>query len=212
MNVLRLHSGFIVIGLGLCLTLVHASAQEQSATAPRTVVIEGSASDASGECKLAVSRDILSYFCKFGPGNVRTGVIVFAGGDSVTTYSKPRPWNQEEVAALAQELAISAKRIVEGARQPPQGVAAPEESVRERALGLVEQIEEMAKELAEQLAAGKGRDETDPLIDRLHLLRRDAYLLRRSWPISPEALERLIQTEALVAQLDAFYAQPSASQ
>ena len=201
-----------LIGLSFCLTLGHANAQERSVSSPVVVVIEGGSADGSEVCKLTVSRDILSYFCKLGPSNVRTGVIVFAGGDSVVTYSTPKSWNQEEVAALAQELAISAKRIVEGARQPPQGVAAPEESVRERALGLVEQIEEMAKELAEQLAAGKGRDETDPLIDRLHLLRRDAYLLRQSWPISPEALERLIQTEALVAQLDAFYAQPSASQ
>ena len=207
MNVFR-----FLIGLGFCLTLCHANAQERSISSPGVVVIEGGAADGSEVCKLTVSRDILSYFCKLGPSNVRTGVIVFAGGGSVTTYSTPKSWNQEEVAALAQQLAISTKRIAEGAREPPEGVAAPEESLRERVLGIVEQLEETAKELAEQLAAGKGRDETDPLIDRLHLLRRDAYLVRRSWPISLEALERLVRTEALVAKLDAFYAQPSASQ
>ena len=88
-----------LIGLSFCLTLGHANAQERSVSSPVVVVIEGGSADGSEVCKLTVSRDMLSYFCKLGPSNVRTGVIVFAGGDSVVTYSTPKSWNQEEVAA-----------------------------------------------------------------------------------------------------------------
>lgn len=119
-----------------------------------------------------------------------------------------RDWDQEAVAGLARKLAEDTKGIREAFRnEPPAREVSAESYARYYLLDLLRRIEGETRHLADELAAGRGHDETLPVYSNLLELVREAREKRLQVQPEGETLRRIEQARAHLEQLDPYYDQ-----
>jgi hypothetical protein len=159
-------------------------------------------------CRIMVSDRMLSYACGERDGEMTSGVVLFPDANSLVILAEPKAWNQAQVAELAKQFAAALddlRRQVEAdERELPEEARASRELVRKGLAG----YESAAEQLAQELGAGKGRDETHPTFQRVHRVRRNVILDAQAWSPPPETMRRIATSASLLAQLDRYYIEP----
>jgi hypothetical protein len=172
-------------GFTLALLVIAGSAlaEEQSGSLAVTLGEEGPDS-----CQLMVSETMLSYACGERGGTMTSGVVLFPDRDSILLL----------VEGLRQTIAAD----------PPD---LPDESgaSRDRFLSGLEAYEAAVKALAQELRAGREREESRPAFQHLHRARRDVILAAREWSPPVETVRRIAASAALLARLDRYYVKPA---
>ena len=112
-------------------------------------------------------------------------------------------WNQERVSALAQDLVKHIEVIRADLESRP---SVPEEAAaRATVMNDVERLALRAKELAERLAGGAGRDETAALFREVETLGKQAADDTREYPAQFEVHAHIEQAQRDTAQLARYY-------
>ena len=130
-----------------------------------------------------------------------------------SALAQATPWDQKAVTAIAVKLASALRDLNVTVRRNPQ---APTGSHARRAQfqarETVRQLRNAARRLSSQLQAGEDLDATLPTFRRLQTLRRDAERLGRRTNMPAATLEQVVNAQALLAQLEAFYGQAAAEE
>jgi hypothetical protein len=133
-------------------------------------------------------------------------VFVVAGASRAADDSERKPWVQADVAALARQVqhACSDLRNKERA-QPPSGIASGQSHARERYMDKLFQAEGEARRLADQAEAGKSRDASYNVFQRLDELQRDAAEEARRMFLPKATIDELQSLRAAIEQLRLYY-------
>jgi hypothetical protein len=117
------------------------------------------------------------------------------------------PWDQEKVAALAQQLADAAEKLQrEMARQKdPQQVGSGQAAAMLRFRDEIRVARDSSRSLARSLKEGKSREETTPTYRRLMTLVRDARESGRKLFIREPALGYIAEANAALDGLAPYY-------
>ena len=118
-------------------------------------------------------------------------------------------WNQQRVAALAQDLIepLEALRADLESRPP-----VPEkEEARAAVVNDVERLRSRARELAQRLASGAGRDETVALFREVEALQSQAAKHTREYPAPFDMHVSVDRAQRTIIQLTRYYGASSDS-
>ena len=132
-------------------------------------------------------------------------VAVTFFGAATSAMDEEDPWQQEKAAKLARKLAeqtsdlrLTMKRAAPGTM----GIARQKKFALEEDLRL---IRSTSKHLANQLKAGKGRDETLPTARRIGMFIRDARVDAYGWTPSEGLETKVDAARATLGELAALY-------
>lgn len=115
-----------------------------------------------------------------------------------------KPWDQEEVTALAVRLASSVSDARDAVRRDPSIVGSRDRRVLNY-LDAVRRVETATLQLATALQNGQGREETQDIAIRVRRLVRDARQHGSGLPKSVQTRERIAPAEELLERLAPFY-------
>jgi hypothetical protein len=133
---------------------------------------------------------------------VSLGLALAAGAET----AQKAQWEQDQVAAAARKLADAVKDLREEVRrQGDPGLASAQSRAWHRFKDDLRLIESESKELASELAAGRGHDETLPMFERLEMLVRDAREEGRSLMIMKPVQDRIDAARAALNALEPYY-------
>jgi len=118
-------------------------------------------------------------------------------------------WNQERVAALAQDLIEPVEAL--GVDLESRPAVAGKETARAEVMSVVGRLQLRARELARQLANGAGRDETVALFREVEALHRRAAELSREYPAPFDMHIHVDRVRETTTQLARYYGESSDS-
>ena len=150
---------------GLVLTLLAGSA---AAEERQDAFIVQSGEEGPDSCRVMPSESMLSYVCGQRDGEMTAGVVLFPDLDSVVILGHPRPWHQQRATELASRLATALDNVRQTIKADPRELSAEARTSREQVIQGLDGFEAAAEQLAEELRAGKRRDETRPTLRRIH--------------------------------------------
>jgi hypothetical protein len=136
-------------------------------------------------------------------------LLLFAIGFSPSIGSAEEiEWDQEKVTTLASDLAGAVKDLRKSFRDDrAPSIASGQARSRYRLLDLLRLIESESKVLARQLAAGKGRDETLPVFERINEMRRKAAEDARRMFLPQGTVDKIEAAREVLTQLSPYYGQ-----
>jgi hypothetical protein len=189
-------------GMALALLTLAGAAQAQERRDPFAVEIGEEGPDS---CRIMVSDTMLSYACGERGGPMTSGVILFPDANSLVILAQPSPWDQAQVAELATRFAAAVDDLRRTVEADPRDLPEEESASRDLVRKGLDGYKRAAQQLAVELAAGKGRDETRPTFQQLHRVRRKLILDAQKWSPPRETMRRIATSASLLAQLDRFY-------
>ena len=133
------------------------------------------------------------------------GVVVVLGllAAPASAAAPAKPWNQQEVAQLAQRFTLQTKRIQEVVGKHLE--EAEKNSPRRVVLHDVYEIHHRAVSLESGVRAGLGRDGTEPVFRRILSSVEHARQDAKRFPEIEEAREHIDEANRLLAELGAYY-------
>lgn len=183
----------------------HLRAADPDPLQPVEVGVEGPDS-----CRVQVSKSMLSYACGGPDGGLFSGVVIFPTTGSLLVMAPATPWTQEEVSAVASELAGRLEALRKAVAADSRELSSEAVASRDRFVRDLGPYETAVRELAAELGAGKGRDETRPAFENLHRVRRDLILtLGKGWSPTVDTMRQIARASATLARLDGFYVESS---
>jgi hypothetical protein len=114
---------------------------------------------------------------------------------------EPVGWNQERVTVLAAQLHDTFAGLRDEARKAQGGHSWNQYLV----LDTLSLLDREAGRLHRELAAGKGRDETSPIMARIASLRHDCALAMRKTHIAKPVLEKLADARSILHEMAPYY-------
>lgn len=138
--------------------------------------------------------------------------LALAAGAAQAQVPPPAKWDQARVTDIALKLRDAAKDLYVEALKSPDKPVGSSRRAQYSAREDLRQISNMARRLASQLKAGKGRDETQGIYDRLQLKRRDAEEEGRKIDIGQSVLDKIGPLNDLLRQLAPYYEDAAAAQ
>jgi hypothetical protein len=123
--------------------------------------------------------------------------------------SEPIAWDQSRVSELASQLQEAVKGLRDSARKQgrPTGGSGQVRAYN-RLLDRLRLIEAESRHLAASLGGGAGRDETEPVFERLDLLRRDAAEEARRLFMTKPLMDRIETARGVLEELRPYYQGP----
>ncbi len=98
-------------------------------------------------------------------------------------------WNQEQVAAIASDLALAIEKVKSSAKGDPEQASVVQERRRQGVLVDLQRLSRLSADLAAKLKAGQGIRETAPIYDEIQTVRRQARDAGRD-VLNPESTVR----------------------
>ena len=129
-----------------------------------------------------------------------------ARAEETAASAGEKEWNQEEVTAIAKELASSVSDLRAAFRR--QGSPTREQMQGRAHHQMVDDLRLIRNEtahLARQLEAGKGRDETLPIFRRLGMLVRNAQAVAPRLFLQQPVMEKIAAARKFWDQLRPYY-------
>jgi hypothetical protein len=138
--------------------------------------------------------------------------LAFTAGAAEAQVPPPAKWDQARVTDIALKLRDATKDLYVEALKSPDKPVGSSRRAQYSAREDLRQINNMARRLASQLKAGKGRDETHGIYERLQMKRRDAEEEGRKIDIGQSVLEKIGPVNDLLRQLSPYYDEAAAAQ
>lgn len=140
------------------------------------------------------------------PGRIFAFAAVVAVGFGATgAKAEPATWDQKRVTSIAQKLAVSIGELRETIRKQPVASNTPQTKVRYQALDDLRTMKQVCDNLARDLKAGRGREETYPIYQRIQGIRRDLDSHGRKADVKMDTLNSYAKTADLLRQLAPYY-------
>ena len=98
-------------------------------------------------------------------------------------------WNQEQVAAIASDLAMAIEKVKSSVEADPEQASVLQERRRQGALVDLRRLGRLSADLAAKLKAGQGLQETESIYDEIQAVRRQARDAGRD-VLNPESTVR----------------------
>ncbi len=114
-------------------------------------------------------------------------------------------WDQKRAASIAQQLASAVGELRENIRKQPPVANSPQRKVRYQALDDLRTLKQVCDNLARDLKAGKGRDETYPIYQRIQTIRRDLEEHGRKADVKLDTLNSYAKVADLLRQIGPYY-------
>jgi hypothetical protein len=119
-------------------------------------------------------------------------------------------WDQKRVAALAQELIEPLEALRADLESRP--AVTGKEALRAAIMGDVENLQLRARELAQRLASGAGRAETDALFREVQTLEMQATKRTLEYPAPFDVHVSVDRVQRITIQLARYYGESSAGE
>ena len=132
------------------------------------------------------------------------GAILTLGSCAGSNAGELAPWDQEEVTALAVQLASAVSDARDAVRRDPVIVGSRDARVL-RYLDSVRRVETATLQLATALEKGQGREETRDTAARVRRLVRDARQHGSGLPQSVQTRDRIAPAAELMERLAPYY-------
>jgi hypothetical protein len=119
--------------------------------------------------------------------------------------TQPGGWNQGRVTAIAEAFADEVEELRREAKKIPDDISFSQQRAQYSMREDIRLLENSSRRLANQLKAGKGREETLPIFKRMEQLRADAEENAR-WTDLPEPfIAQIFDTGDHLLQLQPYY-------
>jgi hypothetical protein len=116
------------------------------------------------------------------------------------------PWDQEEVAKIAQELRVATKGLWETFRKDmPSSPGTGSRQAQQRLLDNFKKIENQSRKISMQLDDGKGREDTLNNYKRLMMLVRDSREEARRQLVLKPTLDKITTARDALFRLAPYY-------
>lgn len=140
------------------------------------------------------------------PGRILAFAAALAVGFGTTgAKAEPATWDQKRVTSIAQQLAVAVGELRETVRKQPAITNSPQRKVRYQAIDDLRTMKQVCDNLARDLKAGKGRDETYPTYQRIQTIRRDLDEHGRKADVKMDTLNSYAKTSDLLRQIAPYY-------
>ena len=140
---------------------------------------------------------------------------ILAGSAPAIAQTQPPPsktepggWNQGRVAAIAEKLAAELAELQIQAAQHPPDISYSQQRAQYELEEDIRLLQNTSEHLAQQLKAGKGREETRPIFKRLETLRADAEENARKTVVTERILDQILEAGGVLLQLQPYYREP----
>jgi hypothetical protein len=134
-------------------------------------------------------------------------IVVVAATGAFEASAQQKTWNQEQVATLARDLATAVREVRNATRAQPGGGDRMQMNSQAMAqyLQTLQQLDRATGQLARQLEAGEGHDQTLGTARRIDMLLRDARTQSRRLDIPEPTRKRIEPALALIEQITPYY-------
>lgn len=123
-------------------------------------------------------------------------------------FADLKPWNQEEVTALAQALHAAVKEVRQSMRRESTGDLTAQARARQQMLEILKVLEKSCGQLVARLEGGAGHEETLNIARKIRSLVRDAETEGRKFMTTQQTDERVAPAEQALAGLAPYYFEP----
>ena len=128
--------------------------------------------------------------------------VVFGATGAKAEIAK---WDQKRVTSIAQQLAVAVGELRESVRKQPEVPNSPQRKVRYQALDDLRTLKQVCDNLARDLKAGRGREETYPTYQRLQTIRRDLDGHGRKADVKLDTLNSYAKVADLLRRIGPYY-------
>ncbi len=139
---------------------------------------------------------------------LRTAIGLGLALAALPAMAQTATWNQQEVTALAVQLAEEAKNVRRAVRSEPSIVEGSQmnRKVTTQYLDTLQKLERATGQLARKLTAGEGHDETLGSARRIGMLLRDTRTLARRLDVPAPTAKYIEPAEQTIEKIQPFYA------
>lgn len=116
-----------------------------------------------------------------------------------------RGWNQGRVTAIAEALADEMSKLDLAAGQVPPDISYSQQRAQYTLQEDIRLLKNTSRHLASQLKAGKGREETRPVFQRMEQIRASAEENARRTLIPEQLMDQILAVGIQLLQLQPYY-------
>jgi hypothetical protein len=124
--------------------------------------------------------------------------------------TEPGGWNQGRVTAIAEKLAAEFAELQLQASQHPPDISFSQQRAQYELEEDIRLLKNTSQHLATQLKAGKSREETRPIFNRMETLRADAEENARKTVVTEHLLDQILEAGGVLLQLQPYYREKEA--
>ena len=126
-----------------------------------------------------------------------------------TAQPKEVGWNQGRVTAIAEALADEMAKLDLAAAKVPPDISFSQQRSQYTLQEDIRLLKNSSRHLATQLKAGKGREETRPIYDRMQQIRASAEENARRTLIPEQLMDQILAVGGQILQLQPYYREPA---
>jgi hypothetical protein len=133
-------------------------------------------------------------------------------GQLAAAQQKEAGWNQGRVTAIAEALAEEVSKLDMAAARVPPDISYSQQRAQYTLQEDIRLLKNSSRHLANQLKAGKAREETRPIFNRMEQLRGSAEENARRTLIPEQMMDQILNVGGQLLQLQPYYREPEPEQ